>query len=197
MTDAASPSDLRIAPAPRRLVLALAASAAMHLCIAAWLLAPAPRPAPASGYTISARLAPEEQVAPVRSQLPDLRPAARLRETQERPPTAVSTTDEVPARLTASEAPYYPAADLDVFPMPLEPLRLQRLQDALGNAAGIRALVKIDEHGNVRDVEIAGAGRQSQEELRALLVAARFTPARKDGRAVNSRIVLDIRVADY
>ena len=81
--------------------------------------------------------------------------------------------------------------------MPLEPLRLQRLQDALGNAARIRALVKIDEHGNVRDVEIAGAGRPSQEELRALLVAARFTPARRHGRAVNSRIVLDIRVADY
>jgi hypothetical protein len=81
--------------------------------------------------------------------------------------------------------------------MPLEPLGLQRLQHVAGNAVGIRAIVKIDEHGNVKDVEIAGAGRQSQEALRALLVAARFAPARKEGRAVGSRIVLDIRVADY
>src|SRR5688572_29117638 len=140
MTDAAPLSFLRIAPALRRLALALAASAAMHLGIAARLLAPAP-PAPASGYTIAARLAPEEQPVPVRSQHPDPRPAARLREPQNRAPTADSTTGKVPARLTASEAPYYPAADLDVFPMPLEPLRLQRLQHALGNAAGIRAIV--------------------------------------------------------
>jgi hypothetical protein len=195
MTDAASLSFFRSAPAPQRLALALAVSAAIHLCLGTRLLAPAPRPAPVAGYTIAARLALEE-AAPVRSQLPHAPPAARPRELQKRPASG-ATTDRTPTAIAASEALFYPAVDLDVFPLPLEPLRLQGLQHVPGNAAGIRAIVKIDEHGSVRDVEIAGTGRQAQERLRELLGAARFAPGRKDGRAVSSRIVLDIRVADY
>ena len=88
---------------------------------------------------------------------------------------------------------YYSARDLDAYPTPVVPLELDRIA-----AAGRVALaLLIDEQGAVNNVAFAGpaAPERLREELRAVLVATRFHPARKDGRAVRSRIVLSVDFA--
>jgi protein TonB len=85
---------------------------------------------------------------------------------------------------------YYPARDLDDYPRPLAPLRIDRPGHA--GAGEVRLELLIDERGVVRDVAFAGPARPGAEEekLRAALAATPFAPARKDGRPVRSRILL-------
>lgn len=85
---------------------------------------------------------------------------------------------------------YYPARDLDDYPRPLAPLRVDR--PAHASAGEVRLELLIDERGVVRDVVFAGPARPGaeEEELRAALAATPFAPARKDGRPVRSRILL-------
>jgi protein TonB len=95
----------------------------------------------------------------------------------------------------AADPSYYTARDLDRYPRPLAPLRINR---AAGDGAGeVRLEILIDERGIVQDMTFAGpaAPARVEEELRAALVATRFMPAQKDGRAVRSRIVLSVSFA--
>ena len=87
---------------------------------------------------------------------------------------------------------YYPARDLDDYPRPLAPLRIGR--PARAGAGEMRLELLIDEHGLVRDVVFAGPAQPggAEEELRATLAATPFMPARKDGRAVKSRVLMSI-----
>jgi hypothetical protein len=78
---------------------------------------------------------------------------------------------------------YYDARDLDVYPRPVVALDLERLD---GGRYRFRLL--IDEAGRVTAVE----GESAQQALRAALAATRFRPARRDGRAVKSRIEIEI-----
>jgi protein TonB len=92
----------------------------------------------------------------------------------------------------AADPSYYTARDLDRYPRPLAPLRINR---AAGDGAGeVRLEILIDERGIVQDMTFAGpaAPLRVEEALRAALVATRFLPAQKDGRAVRSRIVLSV-----
>ena len=81
----------------------------------------------------------------------------------------------------------YTAGELDSLPVPVAPLEL-------ASAAAVRLELTIDEHGAVHSISIAGprAGA-AEKELRAALAATLFVPARKDGRAVKSRIVLGVQ----
>jgi hypothetical protein len=101
-----------------------------------------------------------------------------------------------PARLlpAAADPTFYAARDLDSLPMPVAPLELARLP-GLAPTAPVRLELTIDEHGTVHTISIAGspAGVSGEEELRAALAATVFVPARKDGRAVKSRIVLGVQ----
>ncbi len=103
-----------------------------------------------------------------------------------------------PARLLPAPADptFYAARDLDSLPMPVAPLELGRLP-GLASTAPVRLELTIDEHGTVHTISIAGsrAGVMGEEELRAALAATVFVPARKDGRAVKSRIVLNVSLA--
>jgi len=95
----------------------------------------------------------------------------------------------------AADPSYYTARDLDSYPRPLAPFRIDR---AAGDRAGeVRLEILIDERGIVQDIAIAGpaASARVEEELRAALAATRFLPAQKDGRAVRSRIVLSVSFA--
>jgi len=92
----------------------------------------------------------------------------------------------------AADPSYYTARDLDSYPKPIAPFRIDR---AAGDGAGeVRLEILIDEHGIVRDITIAGpaAPARVEEALRAALAATRFLPAQRDGRAVRSRIVLSV-----
>jgi hypothetical protein len=61
----------------------------------------------------------------------------------------------------------------------------------------MRLELLIDELGVVRDVVFTGPAelRGAEEELRATLAATSFIPARKDGRAVKSRVLISISFA--
>jgi len=100
---------------------------------------------------------------------------------------------EAPVALRSSDPTYYPARELDAYPQPAQPLEFDRLP----GAGSVRLLLLIDEHGIVNDLSLveAGAAGRLDEALRTALAAARFVPARKDGRAVRSRIVLSVSFA--
>ena len=107
------------------------------------------------------------------------------------PATAVAPPGaDAPAVLRAPDPTYYPARELDAYPQPARPLALDRP----AGAGSIRLLLLIDEHGVVNDVSLveADAAGHLEETLRAMLVAARFIPARKDGRDVKSRVLLSV-----
>ncbi|HEY7743555.1 MAG TPA: hypothetical protein VIA19_10965 [Burkholderiales bacterium] len=92
----------------------------------------------------------------------------------------------------APDSRYYPAHDLDTYPRPIAPLQLDVLRE--GRTSEVRFELLIDEAGVVRDVIFFELSRPGalEDGLRAVLIAARFQPALKDGRAVRSRLVLSI-----
>jgi periplasmic protein TonB len=98
------------------------------------------------------------------------------------------------SRMQLSDSTIYAARDLDVFPTPLAPIDLARLlNSATAKGDGqFRIELVIDEHGIVQKlifVEPVLPG-PVEREVRGILETARFVPARKDGRAVRSRILL-------
>jgi hypothetical protein len=107
-------------------------------------------------------------------------------------PAAVAAPSgaEAPVALRASDPTYYPARELDAYPQPAQPLEFDRLP----GAGSIRLLLLIDEHGIVNELSLVEAGGSARldEALRTVLVAARFIPARKDGRDVKSRVLLRV-----
>lgn len=99
------------------------------------------------------------------------------------------------ATLAAPERPdrtVYAASELDSLPAPLFPVDLGRVRSR-APSHGFRAELVIDERGAVDAIAEGNAGTQALDaELRALLAGMVFVPARKDGRAVRSRIVLSV-----
>lgn len=178
--------------AAARLALALAGSAGMHAWLAGWPALDLPRSVarPADGWLLEARLetparqVPAEPVATTRP-APQARPAesdlpGRRARAREIPSAAEERRPALPA---AVDPNYYDARDLDVYPRPVVAFDLHRL------ASGrYRFRLLIDEAGRVTAVEGEGA----QQALRAALAATRFHPARRGGRAVRSRIELEI-----
>jgi hypothetical protein len=94
---------------------------------------------------------------------------------------------EPPALAVAAADPrFYAARELDRFPSPLVPLP--------GTAAGdIRLWLGIDRQGVVVDVASADPAVPLPEGLVERLRGLRFVPALKDGRPVNSRVLLALR----
>ena len=94
----------------------------------------------------------------------------------------------------AADPTWYSARDLDVYPRPAAPIRLDFLDAAGTPREGTRVTVQllIDEHGTVREVTVVEALLQGEleEKTRSALAAARFLPAMKDERAVRSRVLL-------
>ena len=99
-------------------------------------------------------------------------------------PTVAPGAIGVPAR---ADPTVYTARDLDSLPVPVFPLEFSRLPLA---STTIRIELLLDEHGTVNEITISGA--IPEPELRAAIAATAFVPARKDGRAVRSRIVLSV-----
>ena len=78
---------------------------------------------------------------------------------------------------------FYLARELDQYPAAPE------LQQAAA-AAHVRVWVGIDQQGRVVDVAPADPGHPLAE-VREQLLAVRFVPARKDGRPVKSRVLME------
>ena len=92
---------------------------------------------------------------------------------------------------------YYPAKQLDVYPQPLAPIRLEYPESA-ANArvdGSLTVLVLIDEFGVVNDVSVIDAKPEGYFEEAAMAVfrAARFSPAQKQGHPVKSRVMLQVK----
>jgi protein TonB len=198
------PSSLRTSASAGRLRFALAVSALAH-----WALLAAPvvetRWPGAASSAIDAPMT--VRIAPPPVAVPDA-PAVTEAEESRMPGPAAGNSgrarDGLPATVVAppgADAPvvlrvpdltYYPARELDDYPHPARPLELDRPP----GAGSIRVLLLIDEHGMVNDVSLVeAAGGGLEDALRTALGAARFIPARKDGRAVRSRIVLSVSFA--
>jgi protein TonB len=92
---------------------------------------------------------------------------------------------------------YYPAKQLDVYPQPLNAIRLDYPESAASAKVDGRLLVLllIDEFGGVNEASIVESQPEGYFEDAALAVfrAARFSPAQKQGRAVKSRVLLQVK----
>ena len=208
--------------APGRLLIALAASAALHASLLYTVRFVPPR-APGTPFAaLQARLEPAP--SPVSDQaVPQPSTATRSahvpRSSQHQPaeqpgsadapaspmvraaePAAISEPVPPPAPQPALELPgvrdltWYPARQLDVFPRPL--VAYKPVYPEQAGAEGLRGevtlLLLIDEEGAVHEASVVEAQPPGHFEQAALAAfeGARFEPARKDGRAVRSRILV-------
>ena len=122
-------------------------------------------------------------------------------ETRPEPARAVEQPASSPA--SGLEVPfirdptYYPAKQLDVYPQPLTQIRLDYPESAASAKVDGRLLVLllIDEFGVVNDASVVESQPEGYFEDAALAVfrAARFSPAQKQGHAVKSRVLLQVK----
>jgi len=181
----------------RRFGLALGVSLAAHLLLAGdW---------PGSGRSWQATVTPQLQariviqpgtataVLPTAEQgsFPAPAPAAPARFSD----IAVVTSDRV-APENSGAGPghhYYNAHELDRYPLPAVPLDLSAAKSALTTGL-VRLWLRIDHIGRVVDLAVVHAEPPGvfDAAARQHLLQTRFAPASKDGRPVNSRILLEL-----
>lgn len=88
---------------------------------------------------------------------------------------------------------FYSARELDLYPVPTSPLQIAD-PDNGGISGHARLLLRIDHIGRVVDIAVIAADPPGVfgSEARTSLLRTRFMPARKDGRPVNSRVVMEV-----
>lgn len=211
----------RLSVARVRLACALAVSAFLHLWLAGGIKVDAPDSSPLPvAPTLTAQLQriaerqgleaqPDRELGPSnrverQAELPQGRLLRqRPRETTENgephePPAAPSLSAPHIAAFAppVADPTYYPARELDVYPALRMPLRFENPERAGRDRIGGKVLVALllDETGAVDDVSVVTAEPPGyfEDAARAVLAAARFSPARKDGRAVKSRVLISV-----
>ena len=184
-------------PPHDRLWIALAGYVLLHF-LGASTLAPEILKGSVRGRGAPIPMTVQLERAPV---LPAATPSAQVSRPVAAPEQRFRAGNSASARKCCSSLPRLPAladptvytvGELDSLPVPVTPLDLGLPERASTEA--VRFELLIDEHGAVHSISIAGpaAGDRREEELRATLAATVFVPARKDGRAVKSRIVLGV-----
>jgi periplasmic protein TonB len=201
-----------IARAHPRLNAALAISMMLHAAVASMMT---------GGHVGSAPLAESQPMLSVRLVEPALRdvpPGSWLSEE----PTATAAPDPQPsprsyAKLQSAIAPtfvarsvesptgsgaavegpdlnYYSAQQLDVYPALASEIELRSLGDtAAGSSTRAQFLLLIDEAGVVNEAGVVeGKPAIRFEHARLAFLAARFTPAYRNGRAVRSRVLVEV-----
>jgi hypothetical protein len=110
--------------------------------------------------------------------------------------TAESTSNS-PALPSAVDTTWYTAQDIDIYPRSTTPLRFERPTGAGEAIARLTLWLRIDEQGEVVEVSAGEPGIPAGwvDAARASLAAIRFAPARKDERAVRSRLLLSVSFA--
>ncbi len=164
---------------------------------------------------IDARLAPasaSENPADAATVAPAEAAEASLSDTttEAPPPEPVAQPKPEPASAQALSSPsagidlplirdptYYPAKQLDVYPEPLVPIRLQYPDSALADQVNGRLLllILIDEFGVVNDVSAVEAEPPGyfEETAGAVFRDIRFKPAMRQGHAVKCRVLVQVR----
>ena len=92
---------------------------------------------------------------------------------------------------------YYAARFLDEYPKPLGPVQPRYPEQATIDRIGggsVTLLLLIDEEGVLRDISVVEAKPEAifNEAAIAAFRDMRFSPARKDGRAVRSRVLVTV-----
>lgn len=125
------------------------------------------------------------------------RPSAAMQSAS--PPAAPEISAAPASGLTLPLIPdpvYYPARQLDVYPALLEPINLVYPERAAREEVSgkVTVLLLIDDNGIVNDVSVVEAEPAGyfEEAARAAFSETRFTPARKNGRAVKSRVLISV-----
>ncbi len=182
----------------RRFHLALVASLMVHaLMVVDWSGAGSLRPGLASNPEFSTERQGFFSAVLLAQVEPQAEGVAGLADFSSQIVRATAAKDAVPApQFSDSDAGqrYYSALELDHYPAPLVPLE-NLLADVSGISGQVRLLLRIDLFGRVVDLTVLAAdppgawGAKAREHL----LQTRFTPARKDERPVNSRIVLELR----
>ena len=186
-----------------RFELALAASVLLHAVLCTVFVLETPmRERPAAGFTpITVHIRPQAPEVSVEALVPTGGPSlpAVVPQKPRAAPAATGLSPEsnAAATLALPQAPdptYYSARDLDTYPRPAAPLELDRIAADAGTS--IRLTLLIDEGGSVNEIRLVEPAAQGplQEAVRGVLAATRFIPGRKDGRAVKSRVLLDVTV---
>lgn len=147
-----------------------------------------------------AALTPTERTGAPASEDAQPKPAAtKVEPKRESKPAATelpaSPSGEAELRLTRGPT-YYPAKQLDVYPQPLTPIKLNYPDTAAAQRIDGRLLLLllIDEFGVVNEVSVVEAQPEGRFEEAALSVfrATRFFPAQKQGHPVKSRVLLQV-----
>jgi len=205
--------------AQTRLAVALTLSALAHLWLAAGVAVEAPaRTSPPGPATLTARLeAPAVARLPPPPETADAKkiagqdsrggggpvPGGTSRASTISPAPGPWSSAEmqapqasVPALPQIPDPVYYPARQLDVYPALLQSIRLEYPRHAAQSRVSGKVLVMllIDETGLVNDISITEAEPAGYFEnaVHAAFTDARFSPARKDGRAVKSRVLIRV-----
>jgi protein TonB len=204
---ASSPS---VVPALRkRLFAALAVSVLLHAALCVVVTGGARRQASvaASRPLLAVRIVPDAsprapEALPPREPIVRATPPAEPAPSKPAPgPRAVvpHAARDVRAESAAIEAPdstYYAAKQLDVYPALVRPLDLRYGGKAAADGVSGRALllVMIDESGTVRDVSVVEAepGDYFEDDAKRAFMSARFSPAYRNGRAVRSRVLVQV-----
>ena len=196
-----------------RVALAILISAMLHLAMVARLDLTVARPLPQ--HLLEARLNLEpvppvtrvrhagkrhatatpalNKAAPVFAGVAALAPAAtsdRSEEGSDTAPAVIVAAAPSAAIAVPVDLVYYAARELDVYPMPLSALTPPQAPEA----GRVQLLTMIDETGAVTAAEVFDAepmGRFDSDAV-AIVSAVRFSPARKDGVPVRSRVLIEL-----
>ena len=191
----------------RRLIAAIAASVAVHAAIVAWPSG-SRRAERAGGVPLVVLLG--AQVAEMREEAPPpaLQPNVSLTDAAATPrareqamtrnatvatpavatePAGSASSANVPE---ARDPAIYGALQLDEYPRALTALDLTGVAGLPGK---LRATVLINESGAVSSVrQVQEAPDEVQRAAKALLLAARFSPAKREGRLVKAQLVVEL-----
>lgn len=204
-------------PGPRarsRLCVALGVSALVHAALASLITGgPAGGSAPSAAQPVLT-----VRIIDVRPTAPQAAPAIErdaVREPERLPRRAAAAKTPAPAvaadvqsvlrsagagaAVEGPDSTYYPAKQLDVYPTLLSELALRSVGAAVPSEPPARArlLVLIDELGNVNEASVVEGEPASRfEDARRAFMTARFTPAYRNGRAVRSRVLIELNYGE-
>jgi protein TonB len=200
-----------------RLLVACSLSLLLHLAVLLGVAVHSTGGAPNAAVTIHAWLEPaanrEPQLEPQETALTSTEKTRAAKNANGRAEASATTVEPKPEsrqvapellapsdgdnalRLTPDQT-YYPAKQLDVYPQPLTPIKLNFPDTAATHRGDGRVLLLllIDEFGAVNEVSVVEAQPEGLFEDAALSVlrATQFLPAQKQGRPVKSRVLLQV-----
>lgn len=200
-----------------RMTFAIALSLALHFAIVIGIEGRPSGPDAMASAPMTARLEPvgriepEPQAAEPKEELPAPAPVEQPAQDEQPAPNQASTAAHsaaVARKPQASEPSpaidipvirdptYYAARFLDVYPKPLGPIELRYPEQAAFTdlSGSVTLLLLIDDDGTLNEVSVVEAKPAAifDEAALAAFRGMRFSPARKDGRAVRSRVQITV-----